>query len=71
MKKKRIVNKILKDLRIKKGLTQEQLASKANINEKYLGKIEREESNPTIEKVLSLCNALDTTIKIGEHEIKF
>lgn len=44
------------------GLTQEMLASKAGINEKYYGKIERGESCPTIDYVIKLCDAMEIDI---------
>ena len=44
------------------GLTQEQLASKAEINEKYYGRIERGESCPTIDYVVKLCDAMEMDI---------
>jgi len=55
---------ILKKLRKEKGLTQKKLAEKADINEKYFGRIERGESSPTFNTILKLCNALE--IKIDE-----
>ncbi len=38
--------------------TQWELAEKAGINEKYYGKIERNESSPTIKKLEYICEAL-------------
>jgi len=49
----------LRKLRKEKGLTQEKLAEKADINEKYFGKIERGESSPTFNKIIKICNALE------------
>ncbi len=43
-------------------MTQEELASKANINEKYYGRIERGESCPTIEYVIKICDAMEIDI---------
>lgn len=45
-----------------RNLTQDELASKAGINEKYYGRIEREESCPTIKKLEQICKALDIDI---------
>lgn len=41
------------------NLTQSEVAERAGINEKYLGRIERNESIPTIDKVEQLCLAFD------------
>ena len=44
------------------GLTQELVASKAGINEKYYGRIERGESCPTIDYVVKICDAMEIDI---------
>ena len=58
MKKTKIFQKILKDLRIKKGLTQEQIAAKAFLNAKYYNRIELGKSIPTITTFFKICKAL-------------
>lgn len=45
-----------------KGLTQETVASKAGLNEKYYGRIERGESCPTIDSINKICLALEIDI---------
>ena len=40
------------------GLTQEQLAEKAEISCPFVGHIERGEKKPSIETIVALCNAL-------------
>ena len=52
------IGNALRVLRIEKGLTQSQLAEKAGINEKYYGRIERNESSPTIDTIEAICKAL-------------
>ena len=44
------------------GMTQEMLASKAGINEKYYGRIERGESCPTIDCLIKLCDAMEIEV---------
>lgn len=44
------------------GFTQEKLAAKAGINEKYYGRIERGKSCPTIDCLIKLCNAMEIDI---------
>lgn len=41
------------------GMTQEMLAAKAGINEKYYGRIERGESCPTIDCIVKICDAME------------
>lgn len=41
------------------NLTQSEVAELSGINEKYLGRIERDESVPTIDKIEQLCLAFD------------
>lgn len=58
-------------------MTQEVLASKAGINEKYYGRIERGESCPTINSVVKLCDAMEIDIvelllmEVGKNERQF
>ena len=59
MKEEILFIQVLRNLRKEKGLTQEKLAEKADINEKYFGKIERGESSPTFNKIIKICNALE------------
>lgn len=59
MKKAVTFTKILRKLRKEKGLTQEKLAEKAHINEKYFGRIERGESYPTVPIMIKICEALE------------
>ena len=50
--------KQLKNYRLIKKLSQEEIASRAGLNEKYYGRLERNESNPTINMLEKICNAL-------------
>ena len=53
------IGKILKHYRCLHGLTQTKVAEIAGINEKYYGRLERDESVPTLDKVEMLCQAFD------------
>ena len=53
------VGAMLKYYRVLYNLTQSEVAEMSGINEKYLGRIERNESVPTIDKVEQLCMAFD------------
>ena len=50
--------KQLKNYRLIRKLSQEEIASRAGLNEKYYGRLERNESNPTINMLEKICNAL-------------
>lgn len=53
------IGRILRYYRALHNLTQSEVAELSGINEKYLGRIERDESVPTIDKVEQLCLAFD------------
>lgn len=48
----------IKALRLKDGISQEDLAYKAGIERSYMGKIERGEGNPSYKKIVDIANAL-------------
>ena len=52
----------LRDLRISKGLSQEQLANEAEIPLSQVGRIERGEINPTLSTISALAKALKENI---------
>ncbi len=52
----------IKLLRNKAGLTQEELAEKANISVDYLGKIEKNINNPGLQSLIKLKIALNTNL---------
>jgi transcriptional regulator with XRE-family HTH domain len=65
MNKSNILEKFgerLKQLRKVKGLSQEQLAEKANLHRTYIGMIERAEKNITLLNIEKIANALETKI---------
>ena len=45
------------------GMSQEALAERADLHYTYIGQIERGEKNASIETMLKLCAALDTTLE--------
>ena len=52
----------VRKLRKKKGLSQEELAHKANLHRTYIGMIERAEKNITLINTNKIANALDISI---------
>lgn len=47
---------LLREVRVNKGLSQEEFADIAKINEKNYGRIERGESSPTIKILFKICD---------------
>lgn len=56
------IGKILKHYRCLHKLTQTDVAEIAGINEKYYGRLERDESVPTLDRVEMLCQAFDIRV---------
>ncbi|MFM2608100.1 helix-turn-helix transcriptional regulator [Vibrio chagasii] len=52
----------LREVRKKKGISQDKLALIADIDRSYVGRIERGEVNITLEKVYGLAHALECNI---------
>lgn len=53
----------VREIRKEKGLSQEELAYKANLHRTYIGMIERAEKNITLINIDKIACALETTIK--------
>ena len=58
MKLRRIVARNLKRLRREKGMSQEELADRAEINRNYVGMVERSENAATVDLLEKLAEAL-------------
>lgn len=52
----------VRDLRRKKGFSQEELANKADLHRTYIGMIERAEKNITLVNIEKIATALDISI---------
>lgn len=65
MKKEILIKfgKKVRNERIKLGLSQEELASRADVHRTYIGMIERAEKNITLENIEKICNALNLKIR--------
>ena len=50
-------------LRKLQKIAQMKLAEKANLNFNFIGQIERAETNPSLQTLISIANALDVEIK--------
>lgn len=58
----KVFGKNIKNLRLEKQLTQEQVGEMASINSKYLGEVERGEKNPTALVIYKLSRALKVSV---------
>jgi len=58
----KIVGKKIKLERIKRDLSQEQLADLSNISKNFVGAIERAEWSPTIETLAKIANAFEISL---------
>ncbi|MFX2285646.1 helix-turn-helix transcriptional regulator [Acinetobacter baumannii] len=54
--------RLVRKYRKEKNMSQEQLALLCNIDRSYLGRIERGEVNPTLEKIYEIADALKITV---------
>jgi transcriptional regulator with XRE-family HTH domain len=52
----------VREKRLRLGLSQEQLASRAGVHRTYIGMIERAEKNITLENIKKIANALSISI---------
>ena len=57
---KQDIAKRIKDIRMEKGMTQEELAEKIGVSASFLGHIERGTRIASLETLVKLCQALDT-----------
>ncbi|MFY7869466.1 MAG: helix-turn-helix domain-containing protein, partial [Exiguobacterium sp.] len=55
------VGQNIKRLRIKKGLTQEELAERTDLSKGYISQIERDLSSPSLETLFDLLNVLGSS----------
>lgn len=65
--KKLLLSKLgqrIKEYRIQRKLSQEELAAKANVHRTYIGMIERGEKNITITNLKKISDALEVDISI-------
>lgn len=58
----KLFGKRVRQLRLARDLSQEELAFKANIHRTYLGGIERGERNPALKNIAAIAKALDVSL---------
>jgi transcriptional regulator with XRE-family HTH domain len=52
----------MRQLRLARNLSQEELAFKVGVHRTYLGSIERGERNPSLKNIAAIAKALDITL---------
>ncbi len=62
MKGRALVARNLRRIRVKQGISQERLAADAGIDRSYLGGLERQVENPTVDLLDRVAAALSVTI---------
>ena len=67
---KQMIGVRIKDIRNRRGFTQEELAEKVDINPKYLSSIERGNENPTLNTLIKLSESLDVNLNDIFHQIE-
>lgn len=66
------LGKRIREERTKYRLTQEQLAEVAEVNESYIGQVERGEKNPSLETLVSIAKSLGVTVDyLLQEEVSF
>ena len=53
-----MVGSVLQKMRLKAGMTQEELASKAKVDRTYISMLEHDKKSPTLDMLFRLCQAL-------------
>lgn len=56
------IGRTLKDMRIRKNLTQEYVADMADVNTSHISNIENNRVKVSLTTLVQICNALDTTV---------
>ena len=56
------LGKAIRELRIERGWSQEDLSLRTGVHRNYIGGIERAERQPTVETVAKLADALDMSV---------
>ncbi len=59
---KQMIGTRIKEIRSKRGITQNQLSERMEINPKYLSSIERGKENPTLNTLLKLSESLEVSL---------
>ena len=64
-------SEVLRELRDLRGLSQEALAAKSDLDRTYISLLERGQRQPTLKSISSLANALETTLTEFARQIEY
>lgn len=64
-------SEVLRELRELRGLSQEALAAKSDLDRTYISLLERGQRQPTLKSISSLANALETTLTEFARQIEY
>ncbi len=56
--------KVLRELRVQRGQTQETLAFESSLDRTYISLLELGKRSPTLDTILALCGALDISLSL-------
>ena len=56
-----MLGELIRKARVDAGMTQEQLALRARVDRSYLSEIERDVRHPTVQMLLRICRAMNTS----------
>jgi len=60
--------KVLRELRVQRGQTQETLAFESGLDRTYISLLELGKRSPTLDTMLALCGALEISLSLlGQH----
>ena len=64
-------SEVLRELRELRGISQEALAAKSDLDRTYISLLERGQRQPTLKSISSLANALETTLTEFARQIEY
>lgn len=56
------IGKLLQLYRLRKGMSQLQLGNELNLSSNHIGRIERADTNPTLENIVKICNFFEIDV---------
>ncbi|KAF2518253.1 helix-turn-helix transcriptional regulator [Flavobacterium salilacus subsp. salilacus] len=61
---------LIREIRLEKKLSQEELAYRADVHRTYVGMVERGEKNITLENIHKFCKGLDVSMEFLFQKLK-
>ncbi|WP_051382133.1 MULTISPECIES: helix-turn-helix domain-containing protein [Sediminibacillus] len=67
---RQLLGKRLRQRRTERNMTLRELGNMADLDDNYIGKIERGQKNPSVYIIVKLCDPLDLNLHFFLHEVK-